>query len=414
MNDHKFDLIINGGGLVGASLACALASNGFRVAIIESQDCDSLQHPSFDARAIALTYSSGVIFSNLSVWQNLKREKATTISKIVVSDESGGGQVQLTASDVGYEALGWNVDARELGQQLYRVLSESANITLFFANQIQQLEIDRNQVRAEVSSTDSFERHRLTADVLVVADGSNSALRDQLQFKLRKSQYQQSALVFRVDTDQENLNNAYEHFCRAGPLALLPVGDTGYSVVWTNEPEFLGQLMRLSRKDLLTKLQAHFGDRVGQFRQMLGERKAYPLQLSYLTKNIRPSVVVVGNASHTVHPVAGQGFNLALRDIAALVDVLCKARSRGWPIGSYDVLSKYENWRTREGRKVTWFTDGMVRLFANQLPILTPTRNLGLDLLQVLPPLKRQLLMRTMGIYGRQPSLASDLPSGHS
>lgn len=409
MKDAQYDLIINGGGMVGASLACALAACGFRVAVIESTSHDRSDQPSFDIRTIALTYSSELIFRNLGVWDRLGASEATAIRHIDVSDESAGGRVRLRSEDAGCRALGWNVEARALGSCLYATLAEFENVSVFSPMTLRTVSISHNGVFAKVSDERSSATSSLLAKVLVIADGSNSALRDQLAFNVRRVSYSQHALVCRVESDRFNRGGAFEHFTRSGPLALLPIGERGYSVVWTLQPEELAAYLQLSRSEFVNELEARFGDRAGQLESLVGERKTYPLSLTRLKKFVRPRAVVVGNASHTVHPVAGQGFNLALRDVAALTQVLNDHRRRKWDIGSYDVLARYERWRIRESNNVIWFTDSMVRAFSNQYPILTPARSWSLDILQTVPPAKRWLLCRTMGMYGRQPELVREV-----
>lgn len=408
MKDAQYDLIINGGGMVGASLACALAVDGFRVALIEATAYSSSDQPSFDTRALALTYSSGLIYRNLGIWHGLNPSEATAIRQIDVSDEAGGGRVRLKSQDVGREALGWNVEARALGHRLYETLGALKNVSIFSPMTLRNFSIVNHGVVAQVGDDCSSPTNQLFAKLLVVADGSNSELRDQLGFIVRRNFYNQRALVCRVESDRYNRGSAYEHFTNSGPLALLPVCEKGYSVVWTQHLQELDEIMQVSRSEFLNKLQERFGDCAGQFEKLIGERKSYSLSLSHLKKFVRPRVVIVGNASHTVHPVAGQGFNLALRDVAALAQVLNDHRKRKWDIGSYDVLAKYERWRIRESNNVTWFTDSMIRAFSNQFPILTPARNWSLDILQTVPPAKRWLLYRTMGLYGRQPELARE------
>ena len=409
MKAESYDLIINGGGLVGASLACALAAHGFRIALIEASAYDSADQPSFDTRALALTYSSGTIFRNLNIWQALSESEATAIRYIDVSDAAAGGLVRLRSEDVGREALGWNVEARALGRQLFRALSKFEHIDLYSPMKLQDLSISGSGVLAKAGTENAATAQQLSARLLVIADGSNSMLRDQLNFSAKRTQYRQSALVCRVESEWPNRGGAYEHFTRSGPLALLPIGETGYSVVWTLEQDELERIRKLNRSAFIESLQSQIGERPGKLKNLVGERKIYPLSLSHLKKFVRPRAVVVGNASHTVHPVAGQGFNLALRDIAALAQVLSTHRRRGWDIGSYDVLAKYERWRARESNNVTGFTDSMIRIFANDLPILAPARSWALDILQTVSPVKRMLLMRTMGLYGRQPELAGEV-----
>ena len=400
-----FDLIINGGGLAGASLACALASSGFRIALIEAKELNNSDQSSFDSRVIALTYSAGAIFRNLDVWQGLMPGSTTPIRQIEVTNHRRRGRARLQASDVGYESLGWNVDARILGEQLYRRLRELESVTIFCPATLKDYEIRDDCVTASVESVRDETDHNMAARILVVADGGGSSIRQQLKFDVRQSPYAQAALVCRVDTDKSNQCTAYEHFIESGPLALLPVDESGYSVVWTLEQGRLKHLLEDPEEKFLEALQSEFGDRAGRFVAVTGARNSYPLALSKLKKFVRPRVVIVGNASHTVHPVAGQGFNLALRDVAALADVLETHDRRGWDIGSYDVLAHYERWRLRESNTVTWFTDSLIRTFANDYPLFSVFRNMGLDIVQTLPPLRRMLLARTMGLHGRQSKL---------
>ncbi len=410
MKTEPYDLIISGGGMVGASLACAMAAYQFRVALIEAIDYGSTKQPSFDNRALALTYSSGQIFRNLGVWTNLSNAQATPIRYIEVSDEAAGGCVRLQCQDVGQEALGWNVAARAMGNQLFNRLDASENIFVFSPMVLQNIKINRDGVRADVARSDGQLAAQLYAKLLIVADGSNSSLSERFDFHPTRIRYRQSALVCRVETERANRGGAFEHFTRSGPLALLPFGETGYSVVWTQEPDELKKTMQQSRQEFIQHLQQRMGHFAGPFQMLVGERKTYPLTLGHLKKFVRPRIVVVGNASHTVHPVAGQGFNLALRDVAALAQLLKDHRKRGWDIGNYDVLVKYERWRIRESNSVTGFTDSMIRIFANDRPGLTHARSWGLDLLRTLPPVKRRILQRTMGLYGKQPQLATDDP----
>ncbi len=406
MKLSEYDVVINGGGMVGASLACALVSYGFTVALIEASPYSHAERPSFDSRALALTYSSGVIFSNLGIWQGLTGTDVTAIRHIDVIDAMGGGRVRLCAKDVGQEELGWNVEARAMGANLLKLLENSRDVTIFSPMKLINVDLNSGGVLAQVGAGPADRVHRISARLLVIADGSSSMLRDQLKFLPRRVDYRQRALICRVEADRKNRGGAYEYFTPAGPLALLPLGESGYSVVWTQGPEDLAASIQLSRSKFLAKLQSYFGDDAGHFQKLVGERKVYPLTLSHLKKFVRPRAVVVGNASHTFHPVAGQGFNLALRDVASLAQVLYENRCRGWDIGSYDVLQKYARWRTRESAGVSGFTDGLLQIFANVMPGLVSTRGLSLDVLQTLPPLRCWLLERTMGLHGRQPKLS--------
>ncbi len=395
----EFDLIINGGGLVGASLALDLASSGFRVALVDIQSFRNSQERDADARSIALTYSSGVIFRRLGLWDRLPEDSVTAIRMTEVTDRSMRGQVQLKASDVGYDELGWNVEARVLLEELYRCIEGFESISIFSPAELSDLRIDDDQVRCSIQSKVDESSQTVKAKVLVIADGGESRISEQLGFIGHQKLYGRNALVCRVETDRPNRQKAYEHFVRTGPLALLPSGCSGYSVIWTLEPKESDRLIGISANQFLNEIQEVFRERAGKFIELASERRTYPLRYSMLKKFVQPRVAVVGNAMHTFHPVAGQGFNLALRDTAELVEILTQFRDRGWDIGCYDALEEYQIRRECESQAVGSFTNGLIRVFANDSPVQSRLRNIGLDVIQAVAPLRRILLKRTMGLH---------------
>lgn len=395
----EFDLIISGGGLVGASLALDLASSGLRVALVDIRSFQGSQQRDTDARAIALTYSSGVIFQRLGLWNRLPADSITEIRMTEVTDSSMRGQVQLKASDVGYDVLGWNVEARVLLDQLYRCIDGSELISVFSPAELIDPQIDDSHVRCGIQSKVDDSSKTVTAKVLVIADGGESGISEQLGFTSREKQYGRNALVCRVETDRPNRQKAFEHFVRTGPLALLPSGCNGYSVVWTLEPKESTRLIEVSVNQFLDEIQEVFRERAGNFIELASERRIHPLSYSMLRKFVRSRTVVVGNAMHTFHPVAGQGFNLALRDTAELVEILVQYRDRGWDIGCYDALEEYQVRRECESQAVGSFTNGLIRVFVNDSPVRSRLRNIGLDVIQAVAPLRRILLKRTMGLH---------------
>ncbi len=404
--ESNFDVVISGGGLTGASLACALAQQGFKVAVVEVNDLDA-PSSGFDSRMIALTRSSGSIFRNLGVWALLAADAVTEIRAIEVTEQRFRSQVNLHARDAGCDVLGWNVSARSLGKSIYAKLACAGDIAVFSPLRVSAVRTRECGVEVSVTAEDESFSQQLFAKVLVAADGGQG-LGAQLGFRARRKEYSQRALVCTIESDQPHFNIAYEHFCDSGPLALLPVREREYSIVWTLECETLAQLLAVPDDKFLVCLKAAFGVRGGQFVRIVGQRTSYPLVFSKLRKFVKPGLAAVGNASHTVHPVAGQGFNLALRDVAAFTEVLAVHRYRGWDIGSYDVLTRYQQWRLRESESIGWFTDGLVRVFANRNPAVSLVRNLGLDAVQAAPAVKRQLLQRTMGLYGKQARLVAN------
>ena len=404
VTQDQFDIAVVGGGLVGASFACMFINSDLKVALIEP-DASQEGQGKFDSRAIALTYSAGRVFENIGVWDEISMDSATAIRQILVSQSGNRRATRLCAEDVGYDALGWNVSAGAIGRSIYNKLSSCDTVTIIGPANATQVECRDDHVVVAVES--NYTRY-IEAKVVVLADGGKSGLAEQAKMNSREKSYRQVALVCNIESSRPNYGIAYEHFTQSGPLALLPVGDHGYAIVWTLEPGDCDRQMQASEEQFLEDLAKELSYRVGRFTRINSPRAKYSLKLSELESVISQRVVVVGNAAHTVHPVAGQGFNLGLRDVAALAEVIQNHHRWGWDIGSYDVLGQYERWRHREGRAVASFTDSLIRIFSNDLPLYSLVRTLGLDAVQVIPALRKFLLQRTMGLHGRQSRLVTD------
>ena len=402
-----FDVVICGGGLAGASLASALEPTGLKIAVIERKNFDQVEQTSFDTRYLALTYGTGMVFRSLGLWQKLENDSVTEIRQIEVASESRRGLANLRFDDTGVQVLGWNVAANALGKVLVERIQSIGNVTVFSSSKICSFGLEFERIKLDILEKDNSRSRRIKTKLLVIADGGSSGLREKFNFQVQSKRYPQKVLVCRVESDQPHRGMAYEHFLHSGPLALLPVGESSFSVVWTVEQRDIHYLKEVDEQTFLTELQNKFGTRAGKFRKILSQRASYPLELSRLKKFVRPRVVVVGNASHTVHPVAGQGFNLALRDVAALADVLQSHHRWGWDIGSYDVLSHYESWRSRESKAVSWFTDSLIESFTTQSKGFSTARNVCLNIVGSSPLLRRSVLARTMGMYGKQSRLLS-------
>lgn len=402
-----FDVVISGGGLAGACLASALVSTGLKIVIIERKNFDRVEQTSFDTRYLALTYGTGMVFRSLGLWQELEDDAVTEIKQIEVTNDDRRGLANLKFDDAGVQVLGWNVAANALGRVLVERIQGFDNVTVFSSSMIGDCRQECEWLKLGIHERENSHSRTIKTKLLVIADGGGSGLREKFNFQVQSKRYSQKVLICRVESDQPHRGMAYEHFLKSGPLALLPVGESSFSVVWTVEQSEIHYLTEVDEQTFLTELQHRFGTRAGNFKKILSPRVSYPLRLSRLQKFVRPRVVVVGNASHTVHPVAGQGFNLALRDIAALADVLENHYRWGWDIGSYDVLSHYERWRTRENKAISWFTDSMIETFTNQSKVFSTARNVCLNIVGSSPLLRRSVLIRTMGMFGKQSRLLS-------
>jgi len=398
-----YDVIIVGGGLVGASLASALKATPLKIAIIEAAPWfTKCSPPSYDDRIIALNYASYRIFSGIGLWDKIAQE-ATPIKHIHISDQGQFGFTRLNNRDLAVPALGYVVSARHLGQTLNEVLTPSSVDILAPA---QLLQINQHDKTVEVQIIVDKQVQTLQTRLLVGADGGNSKVRQQLGISTTETDYGQTAVIANVTVEYPHQNIAYERFTPSGPLAMLPLAGNDCSLVWTCTR--VDEVMALDDQSFLKALQAKFGWRLGALRRV-GQRHAYPLRLSRIQQHTRGRVVIIGNAAHTLHPVAGQGFNLGLRDVASLGEAIVEGFWAG-DVGSQAVLQRYMAWQLPDQQRITTITDSLVRVFSNRFPPLVVARNLGLLVTDALPFLKNQFVRQFAGLNGHSSRLVRGLP----
>jgi 2-octaprenyl-6-methoxyphenol hydroxylase len=400
------DVIIIGGGMVGASLACALSGQGLRIAVIEGIAPATRAEPGYDDRAIALSYGTRRILDGLGLWRQLAGD-ATPIHQIHVSDRGHFGTAHMDRADEGLPAIGYVVPARAIGRVLEDAVAAAADIERFCPARVTGVERGASDIRVQVS--EGRAHFTLRGRLLVAADGADSSVREHFGITAVERDYGQSAIVTNITPQLPHRNIAYERFTDSGPLALLPMTERRCAVVWTVASGQVDAVMQLSDTDFLAQLQERFGQRLGRL-QRVGRRQAWPLRLLHANESVRERVALIGNAVHTLHPIAGQGFNLGARDVAALAEVLVDAVRNGEDPGSLAVLERYGQWRRHDHRNVTVFTDGLARLFSLPLPGLGMVRGAGLLVFDLLPPAKRLLTRMTMGRATRLPRLARGLP----
>ena len=403
--NKDYDVIIIGGGMVGASLARSLASCGLEIAVVEAWPLQSGRQPSYDDRAIALAYGSRLILQGMGIWPGLAAD-AEPIRRIHVSDRGHFGFTRLTAAEQGVEALGYVVTALRLGQALLQGLDGHERIAFCCPATLRSFDVsaDRVSVRIDMGG----EQRSLQGRLLVAADGNRSLVREGLGIEVREWDYGQTAVISNLTPEAVPAGTAFERFTGSGPLALLPLSGGRYGLVWTLAGDEVEGVMALDERHFLQRLQERFGNRLGRF-EKAGKRASYPLKLLQAREHVRPRVALIGNAAHAVHPITGQGFNLGIRDVAVLAEVLSQASKAGEDIGSLGVLQGYADWRKRDQQAVVLLTDGLVRLFTNPLLPLRLGRNLGMLALDLLPGAKRQLTRQFMGLNGRLPRLARGL-----
>jgi len=413
MQETDFDIAIVGGGMVGISLAIALGqmTPTPRVALIESQDYSRQLPPSFDARTIALSFSSRQIFDALKLWPTLEAQGITPIKTIHISDRGHAGIAHLQASEQGVEALGYVVENRILGQVLLQASQTLEQVTLLAPAQLKAMSLgsDMAELRGESSGKDITIRARL----VVAADGTQSFVRQHLGVAQRHWDYHQSAVIANVACDHAHHNIAYERFTSRGPMALLPLSgmaDTPhrYGLVWTVPTSQCESVLQLSDDEALLQLQRAFGSRTGKFIR-IGQRHAYPLGYTQIREHVRHRLAFIGNAAHTLHPVAGQGFNLGLRDVAALAQIIQEALRENQDPGELQRLQAYAQWRRRDLIQTSLFTDSLVRIFSTDFLPLVVARNLGLFAMENFAPLRKRLTRHAMGFVGRASLLARGL-----
>ena len=401
---QDFDLIIVGGGLIGSSLALALAPCGLKILLIEKFAPNHQQQPSFDERTVALTWSSRQIFNGIGVWQKISAEDATAIKDIHVSHLGQPGVAHLDRKHIGTEALGYVVPARVIGKNLYECLNNYKNVTVACPEEAVSFVSTDGHVALTLASDETT----VTGSLLVVADGGRSKLLENLELDPVETPYPQTALLTIIDSDRPHKGRAYERFTVEGPLALLPYQKNRYAVVWTSLPENVPSRMALSDYEFCNALQETFGDRAGRFSNPTA-RKSYPLKKSSLGKPNFNRGLVIGNAAHTVHPVAGQGFNLGLRSVAELAESIASQFSAGDDIGSPEMIEGFVSNHQGRVSRVQQFTHNMISVFSSDDLALKILRGKALSVVESCPPIKKLLLQRTMGLAGAQSRLARGL-----
>jgi 2-octaprenyl-6-methoxyphenol hydroxylase len=399
------DVAVCGGGLVGATLALALAELALDVVLIEAHPFGTFGQPSFDDRTTALSNGSRRIFDALRVWPLLERE-ATAIRRIHVSDRGRFGFARLDAAEQGLSALGFVVVNRAIGAALWRRLEDSSVRILAPAKvRGMQLVDGRQRIECDLGAQGSAS---VAAKLAIAADGAQSALREAAGIGAQTWNYDQTALVTNVLTQRFHDHVAYERFTPSGPLALLPMSEGRVGLIWTFTPDVAQSVVQANDAEFLARLQDAFGFRLGRFMRV-GARQLYPLALTRADEHVADRLAIVGNAAQTLHPIAGQGFNLGLRDAASLAEVLADGRAQqpdAFDPGDGLWLERYREWRQADRTNIVRFTDGLVRLFAQPLGPIKALRDVGMLAFDLMPAAKGALSQLSLGAAGRIPKLA--------
>ena len=410
----EFDVIIAGGGMVGATAALALAKIDqqppLKIALVESVKADSNVSPSFDERAVALSAASVEIYKSLGLWEAL-RNIAEPITDIHISEQNHFGFTRLAAKDYKLDALGQVIPLSETGPLLWNEIKKLKNIMSFCPNKIINInskdeQQKSNHVTVELETSLNDDNKNITAKLLIAADGTFSNLAQMAGIETERQNYNQHAIIANISTEKPHNNKAFERFTQEGPLALLPLTRSRMSLVWCQTEEHLNKTMTLGDEDFIKELQSNFGFRLGKITKV-GKRSSYPLSLHLPNKCFKNRTLLLGNSAHTLHPIAGQGFNIGLRDIAALVDSIrdCLSSNKNLDFGNNKFLEKYESQRQPDWQKTIGTTDSLVRLFSNNFLPLNSVRSKALWLIDKVPILKNKIANGAMGFAGESARL---------
>ena len=403
-NTATYDIVIAGGGMIGTSLALALAPLGLRIAVVEAVARKDDQQPSFDDRSTALSRSTHRMYEAMGLWDEIAAA-STLISNIHVSDKGRFGFSHIDATQQGVEALGYVVINRVLGGVLQARLYATDCVDVFCPARIESINLGPEEAFATLSGPDGEET--LTCKLLVAADGANSKVREMMGISAEKREYEQHAIIGNLLPGKPLVNRAFERFTPQGPLAILPVADGRAGFVWTVTEHDAERVLGLDDDAFLAEIQEQFGYRLGKFSRV-GKRAAYPLILSKALRLTATRSVLIGNSAHGLHPVSAQGFNLGMRDVAALCD--CIADTKASDPGSAILLDSYAEWRRSDQKKLLHFTDNLVRLFGSSRPGLRTLRNIGMIGFDLIPGVRTTFAKHTMGLAGDLPRLSRGVP----
>lgn len=400
----KVDILVIGGGLAGGTLSLALAQNDFRVATVDIEDTQGWTDRGFDGRASAIALSSQRVLDGVGLWDEIKDETAP-IKDIRVADGNSPLFLHYDHTELGDEPFGYMVENRSIRKGLNALVPKTENLTYFAPNTVQVLDRAKNGVFATLN-----DGREIRADLVVACDGRRSPTREGAGIKLTSWDYQQAGIVCTVEHERSHDFCAQEHFLPSGPFAILPLPGTAEkpacrsSIVWTERADLWPIMMDLSDEDFKEELELRFGDFLGAI-EVVGPRFAYPLSLQYAETYIAERLALVADSAHGMHPIAGQGLNMGLRDVAALAEVLVEARRLGQDIGALNVLEKYQQWRRFDNDLMLGVTDVLVKLFSNDIEPLKLARDLGMATVNQFPDLKRFFMRHAMGTVGDLPRL---------
>lgn len=392
--DKHYDIIIVGGGMVGATLACGLAeeAENLSIALIDAYAPNfNWDSDSYDMRVSAITRASQSLFKNIDVWEKIVEQRVSPYQDMVVWDAEGKGEVHFDSADMGETDLGHIIENRVIVKALHQRIAEISNIDLLCPVQIKSISFydDKTELVLEDKTT-------LSTKLVVGADGTRSWIRQQADIAVKGWDFDQAALVTTVKTGKHHQDTAWQRFLKTGPLAFLPLTNGYSSIVWSTSPDEAKRLTKTSEDDFAKELEQAFDSKLGKIESVAG-RAVFPLRLFETLNYVKPRLALVGDAAHTIHPLAGQGVNLGLSDVASLIAVIVDALNDKKDIGDLKVLRRYERWRRADNRSMLVAMDGIKRLFGSELLVVKDLRSVGLNLIDKITPLKNIVMQQAMG-----------------
>ncbi len=397
---YSHDLVIVGGGMVGATLACALGESNLRVAVVEGRVPGAWQGEPIDNRTSAITRATERVFRNIGAWPGMVERRVAPYRAMHVWDATGSGAIHFNATEIGEPDLGHILENRVILSALHARMAAFDNIELIAPARCIECHRDADAAHLHLEGG-----RTLDAPLVVAADGSNSWVREQAGIVSHGWAYQQTAVVAVVRHSRPHAETAYQRFLPDGPLAFLPLFDAHLSaIVWSTSPGHAVELLALAEAPFLDALQRTFGDKLGRMASC-GERGGYPLILRHADHYVEERLALVGNAAHSIHPLAGQGLNLGVLDVALLADLLQEAHAARGDLGELRLLRRYERGRKGDNLSMMYAMDGFKRLFGSEATPVRLLRNLGLNLADSVAPLKQQLMRHALGLSGELPEL---------
>ena len=398
MAEARVELIVVGGGLAGLTLAIACAGAGVSVAVVDREDPATMLQEPFDGRTTAIAYGSQRVLDGIDLWPLVAGE-AEPIREIRVADDGSPLFLHYDHRELGEAPLGYIVENRVLRRALMARARTLPTLTHLAPATVVSVERAAGTARARLG-----DGRVLKGELIAACDGRQSPLRHEAGIETVAWDYPQRSIVCTVEHALPHRGIAVEHFLPAGPFAILPMTGNRSSIVWTERAELVPALMALPAAAFTAELRPRFGDFLGKV-SVVGPRWSYPLSLMHAARYAAARLVLVGDAAHVIHPIAGQGLNLGIRDIAALAELVVDARRLGLDIAHPELLERYERWRRFDNLTLAAVTDGLNRLFSNSLPPLRALRDFGLGAFNQSPPLKRFLMRHAMGLIGDLPRL---------